>query len=173
MPTKTPTAAEIQKRLNDRTASLNSHFAAIRQEFAPLAQIADGTATTEPKEPLGTIQKVGIAVGATFVLGILLGLKSRRKKLSRAENAGATVRMYVDHLLDEAAQLAAKGKDPDDALRRVLQRKPAIVQVETLDLPEEKSAIIGALSSIAGAALSFGLKTAIDLVATQVKRKDA
>ena len=169
---KTQTAVEIQRRLEGRTQSLNQHLAAIRQEFAPLAQISGDGAPPDPKASLSTEQKVGIALAAMLAVGLLLGLRGRKKKLSRAENMGATVRLYVDHLLDEAAQLAANGKDPGDALQKVLRRKPAVVQVERLDVPEERSVIANAAASVTKAALSFALKAGTDWVVSQLKKDD-
>ena len=118
MATETQTAAQLRRMLEVRTQSLNKHVAAIRGEFTPLAQISGDGAPPEEKTPLSTTQKVGIAVAATLALGILLGLRTRKKSLSRAEGKGATVRLYVDHLLDEAAQLAANGKDHVRLLER-------------------------------------------------------
>lgn len=167
---KTPTAVEIQRKLEGRTQSLNQHLAAIRQEFAPMAQISGDGAPPEPKEPLSTAQKVGIALGATLAVGLLLGMKARKKKLGRAEQMGPTVRLYVDHILDEAARLAANGKSPDDALRKVLRRKPAVVQVETLEAPKQRSAVANAAASVAIAAFSFAVKAGTDWVADQIKK---
>lgn len=172
MVAKTPTAVEIRRRLEGRTQSLNQHLAAIRQEFAPMAEISGDGAPPDPKSTLSTEQKVGIALAATLAAGLLLGLKARKKKLGRAERMGATVRLYVDHLLDEAAQLAANGKDPGDALQKVLRRKPAVVQVERLDVPEERSVIANAAASVTKAALSFALKAGTDWVVSQLKKDD-
>jgi len=172
MASRTQTAVEIQRKLEGRTQSLNQHLAAIRQEFAPLAQISGDGASPHPKAPLRTEQKVGNALAATLAVGLLLGLRGRKKKLSRAENMGATVRLYVDHLLEEAARLAANGKDPEDALRKVLRRKAAVVKVETLDIPEERSAVANAAASLAKAALSFAVKAGTDWVASQLKKDD-
>ena len=170
MATETQTAAQLRRMLEVRTQSLNKHVAAIRGEFTPLAQISGDGAPPEEKTPLSTTQKVGIAVAATLALGILLGLRTRKKNLSRAEGMGATVRLYVDHLLDEAAQLAANGKDPEEALRKVLRRKPAVVQVETLDRTEERSVVANAATSVAKAALNFGVKAGADWVTQQIKK---
>ena len=172
MAATTQTAAELQKRLEDRTKSLNNHLEAIRGEFAPLAQISGDGAPPDPKTPLSTEQKVGIALAATVALGLLLGLRGRKKKLSRAESMGATVRLYVDHLLDEAAQLAANGKAPEEALKKVLRRKPAIVQVETLEEPEERSAVASAVTAIAKAALGIGVRAGTDWLTTQLKQDE-
>lgn len=133
MATKTQTAFEIRKELDNRRASLNKRLAAIRQEFAPLAEITNGSLPTDRGEPLTTAQKVGFAAGTTLVLGVLLGIRSRKKKLDRTAGKGTGVRLYVDHVLDEAAKLVAKGKDPESALEKVLRRKQAIVQVEQSD----------------------------------------
>ena len=170
MALETPTAVEIQRKLEGRTQSLNRHLAAIRQEFAPMAEISSNGAPPESSEALSTVQKVGIALGATLAVGLLLGLRARKKKPGRAERMGATARLYVDHILDEAAQLAANGKNPEDALRKILRRRPAVVQVETVEAPTERSAIANAATSVAIAAFSFAVKAGTDWVTDQIKK---
>ena len=171
-PPKAPTAAELQRKLEDRTASLNRHLAAIRQEFAPLAQISGDGVPAASAPSLNATQKAAAALGCALVVGVLVGLRSRKKKLGRPEHTGAAIRLYVDHLLDEAAELTAHGKDPEKALRKVLKRHPAVVQVETLDAPEEHSAMAGVFASMAKAALGYALKVGADWLTAQAAKSE-
>ncbi len=168
--TKTPTAAEIQGKLEASKQSLNRHVAAIREEFAPLAAISGDGRPSEAAATLSLEQKAGIVFGATLTLGVIVGLtrKARARKMSKRKES--VVQFYMDHVVDEAARLSARGRNPEAALRKVLRRKQPAMQFQAPEQAQDASFKSEVLSTVMRTAVVLVVESGVEWALANVAR---
>lgn len=173
MATETKSAATIQEMLEKRKQSLNRRLTAIQGEFAPMAQISGDGLPGEPEEPMSVAQMAGIAFGAALAMGLIVSLSKRTRRRGRFEGKTTDVHLYIDHLVDEAARLTARGKNAEDAVRKVLRRKQPVVQIQTPDQVRPTSILSEVLSTVTRTMLVLAVEAGVEAVIARAKATNA
>jgi len=114
------TRAELEQRLKDKSESISGRFEHIESKMPHrLPNVLSAVKN-------GAKSKVGLAVGAGLLVGmILFRRKSHPKKIDYDDG--------LAHLSDELAarigELLRKGTDSDDAIRRALEEQPPLMRL--------------------------------------------
>jgi len=162
VPIKSSTA--LKAELAAREQDVAYRLAALKQEItAPFGGMSSGALSlaSRPKPSPERLLLIAGAVGATA--GILLGLRSRRKRRRQPDAGFDFIQARLSTFLDDAASKVAKGRRTEDALDDLFRTVPVVYADRQLaaDALEPKP---GVAKTLAKSALGFGLKMGMDML---------
>jgi ElaB/YqjD/DUF883 family membrane-anchored ribosome-binding protein len=120
------------------------------------------------------VRAVAVAVGSGLLVGLVLGVVSRRRHRPEPDHGLEAVQVRLAHLIDDAARRVARGTSAEDALRATTRDLP----VYTPSASAGKTAQAQASSSVRQAvdmavksAVGFALKAATDQLTRKLTGK--
>ncbi|GAB5535655.1 MAG: hypothetical protein Rubg2KO_19040 [Rubricoccaceae bacterium] len=159
---KSSTALKAELAARERDVAYR--LTALKEEItAPFGGLVGGARSlaSKPKPSPERLLLIAGAVGATA--GILLGLRSRRKRRPEPDAGFDFIQARLSTFLDDAAAKVAKGRSAEDALDDLFRTVPVVYADRQLaaDALESKPS---AVKTLAKSAAGFGLKMGIDMV---------
>ena len=157
-------ASELRARLDARQRDIEYHLTALKHEVTTVADVTVGGRPLPDVAREHAVRNAAIAAGVAALLGLLRGLRKRKKRRDAFDPNAAFEEARLDAVLDAAARRVARGDDADDALKRVLRSVPAVYPA-----PRERHRRREAVEGGVGAALlqtvgGFAAKAALDLL---------
>ena len=158
------TAEDIKAQLVARERDMKYQIAAIKNELAGIADdINIGNRPFSDIVRASPVRALGLAGAMGAAVGILLGIRSRRKRRPQPDDGVEFIRARLATVLDEAAWKVARGAEPEEALRRTLKTVPAIYsERHPVSASPETQATVGDM--LVKSALGFGLKMGLDML---------
>lgn len=158
-------ASELRARLDARTRDIQYHLQALKHEVTTVAGVNVGGQPLPDAARENALRIALAAGGAAVLLGLLRGLRRRRKRREAFDPAAAFERARLDAVLDGAALRLAHGDADDarDALKAVLRKVPAVYPDPTgPPRPRRESSGVGTV--VLQTAAGFAAKAALDLL---------
>ena len=156
------TSAVLKAELAAREQNVAYRLAALKQEVAPKSRGSRGGAhplmSTAKANPERLLAIAGV-VGATA--GILLGLRSRRKRRPQPDAGIDFIQARLSTFLDDAASKVAKGRRTQDALDDLFRTVPVVYADRQLEASTSETSVV---KTLAKSALGFGLKMGMDML---------
>ncbi|MDA1028784.1 MAG: hypothetical protein O3B41_07010 [Bacteroidetes bacterium] len=136
------TKEDLELRLKEKGQAISSRFEAyeskIPQKMPSLLSVVK----------LGPKYRVGLAVGAGLLLGVIL---FRRKSAPKAIKYDDGLNKLSNQLASRVADLLKKGSDSDDAVRQAFQEQPPLMRLS----PDTEGVLSTALKQVMQAGVSM------------------
>lgn len=159
-------ADEIRARLDARQRDLQYHLQALKHEAVTIADDVNiGGRPLMDRIRERPIQVVAVAAGVGALLGGLLGLRARAKRLAaRPEDNIDFVRARLAYALDDAAERVAAGDDVEHAIRTTMGAMPVIYGDSKGAGAQAASSTREAVDVAVKTAVGFAVKAAADML---------
>jgi hypothetical protein len=167
----TPSSAELRGRLEARTRSINDRLAALEREVTSVADLTVGGRPLPDWLRERALLFAGVGLAGGLVLGLLAGLRARATRRPALDEKMEVLRLYNALLVDDAAKRVARGEKAEEAVEKVLRRRPPIVY----HAPPEKTprSTLGETFDVAfKTAAGFAVKTGLDHLAKRFTHED-
>ena len=175
MPDAPPTEAlstdELRQRLEARTKDISRHVESLKHEFSTVADITVAGRPILDHVRSRPLYFAGLSLASGLVGGLLTGARARSKRRPEMDERTEVLRLYIAHMLDEAAARVARGNGTDEAIERTLKRRPPLITYEPPP-PPRRSTLGETFDMAVKTALGFGIKMALDQLAQRLTDED-